>query len=221
MEQLPLYVKIVFVLTTFATAYMLYLSSHKKRIALTVLLLWLIVQTLISQSGFYTATNTLPPRFLLLVAPPLLLIITMFFTNWGKRFIDSLDMQTLMYLHVVRIPVELVLYWLYQHGQVPQLMTFEGRNFDILSGISAPIMAYLAFKQHKLSNRVLLIWNAVCVVLLLNIVINAILSVQTPFQQFAFEQPNVAVLYYPFVWLPCCVVPAVLFAHLVAFRRLR
>jgi hypothetical protein len=41
-----------------------------------------------------------------------------------------------------------------------------------------------------------------------------------PFQQFAFDQPNIAVLYFPFIWLPSCVVPLVLLSHLAAIRQL-
>jgi len=55
---------------------------------------------------------------------------------------------------------------------------------------------------------------------LLNIVTTALLAAPTPFQRFAFDQPNVAVLYFPFVWLPACVVPIALLAHLVAIWRL-
>jgi hypothetical protein len=39
-------------------------------------------------------------------------------------------------------------------------------------------------------------------------------------QQFGFDQPTVAVLYFPFIWLPGIVVPLVYFSHLVAIRRL-
>ncbi|HEX8427561.1 hypothetical protein [Hymenobacter sp.] len=42
----------------------------------------------------------------------------------------------------------------------------------------------------------------------------------TPLQQLAFEQPNVAVMQFPFVWLPIFVVPVVAFTHVVALRRL-
>ena len=38
--------------------------------------------------------------------------------------------------------------------------------------------------------------------LLVNIVGNAILSAPFQFPQFAFDQPNHAVLYFPFIWLP-------------------
>jgi hypothetical protein len=36
----------------------------------------------------------------------------------------------------------------------------------------------------------------------------------------AFEQPNRAVLFFPFAWLPTVVVPLVLLAHLVTIKRL-
>jgi hypothetical protein len=37
---------------------------------------------------------------------------------------------------------------------------------------------------------------------------------------FAFDQPNIAVLYFPFNWLPSCIVPLVLLSHLAAIRQL-
>jgi hypothetical protein len=64
------------------------------------------------------------------------------------------------------------------------------------------------------------IWNVICLGLLFNIVINAILSAPFPIQRFAFDQPDVAVLYFPFTWLPCCVVPVVLLSHLAVLRQL-
>jgi hypothetical protein len=99
-------------------------------------------------------------------------------------------------------------------------MTFEGRNFDILSGLSAPFIYYFGFVKRRLSNALILGWNFICLALLINIVANAILSVPTPFQKFAFDQPNIGVLYFPFNLLPACVVPLVLLSHLVAIRRL-
>jgi len=104
---------------------------------------------------------------------------------------------------------------------VPELMTFAGRNFDILSGITAPVIYFSCFSGSAVSNkRLLLIWNFISLLLLLNIVINAILSLPFPFQQFAFDQPNIAVLYFPFTWLPCFIVMVVLFSHLTAISRL-
>ncbi len=144
----------------------------------------------------------------------------MFITSWGKKFIDRLDLRFLTLLHSVRILVELVLFWLFVHGAVPELMTFEGRNFDIIAGITAPLIYVLAFKKHEINKKLLLVWNLISLLLLLNIEINAALSAPLPFQQFAFDQPNVAILYFPFVWLPSCIVPLVLLSHLAAIRQM-
>lgn len=220
MENLPLYISIIFILTTFLTLGFFYKASAAPIISLTILLSWLAIQSIIGLSGFYLRTDTNPPRFLLLAGPPLLVIITLFATSKGRHYIDSLSAKTLTLLHVVRVPVELVLFWLAVNRVVPGLMTFEGRNFDILSGLSAPLIYYFGFVKKQLNDTLLLLWNFICLGLLLNIVINAILSAPFPFQKFAFDQPNVAVLYFPFVWLPSCIVPLVLFSHLVSIRYL-
>ena len=51
-------------------------------------------------------------------------------------------------------------------------------------------------------------------------VANAVLSAPFAFQKFGFDQPNIAILYFPFIWLPCCIVPIVLFSHLVTIRQI-
>lgn len=220
METLPFYISITFILTVILTTWLFYRATRQSNTSLIIILSWILVQSLIGFSGFYTITNTLPPRFLLMVAPPMLLIIGLFVSTKGREFIDSLDLKSLTLLHTIRIAVELVLYWLFLHKTVPELMTFEGRNFDIIAGLTAPLIVYFGFVKNRLSNKTLLIWNFICLGLLINIVVNAILSAPFPFQQFAFDQPNIAVLYFPFNLLPAVVVPLVLFSHLAAIRTL-
>ena len=218
--NLPMYVNFVFILTTLLTVFLFYKAGSTSKISLGILVLWLLLQAVLSYTGFYMITNTTPPRFLLLALPAVLFIIILFIPAKGRAYINNLNATTLTLLHVVRVPVELCLYWLFMHKSIPQLMTFEGRNFDILAGLSAPFIFYFGYVKHRLGKTVLLLWNFVCLGLLLNIVINAVLSAPSDFQQFAFEQPNMAILYFPFIWLPCCVVPLVLLAHLVCIRKL-
>lgn len=220
MEHLPIYISILFVLTTFLTLFFFYKAAARPKTALIVLLVWMSLQTAVGISGFYTITDTIPPRFLLLVGPPLILIIVFFASAKGRQYIDSLNPKWLTLLHVVRVPVELVLFWLFLHKTVPQLMTFEGRNPDILSGITAPLIFYFGYVRQKLNRNVVLLWNFICLGLLINIVTHAILSAPFPFQKLAFDQPNIAVFYFPFVWLPGVVVPLVLFSHLASIRHL-
>lgn len=220
MENLPAYIKVVFILTTFLTAFLFYVASRKSTLTLIILTVWLVFQGFMGVSGFYTVTNTLPPRFLLLIGPPLLFIIGLFISVNGKAYVDNLSLKTLTILHTIRIPVEVVLFWLFVHKGVPELMTFEGRNFDILSGITAPFIYYFGCVKKRFGTKILIAWNVCCLGLLANIVFHAALSAPSPFQKFAFDQPNIGILYFPFNWLPGCVVPLVLLSHLAALRQL-
>jgi hypothetical protein len=220
MENLPLYISIVFGLTTLLTAWLFFQATHFSKIVFGVSAAWLTIQGLVAYAGFYTITDTIPPRFLLLVLPPLVFIILLFVTKKGQRWLDSLDTKRLTILHTVRVPVEIVLLWLFLQRAVPEIMTFEGRNFDILSGITAPIIYYFGFVRKSMKKQWIIAWNFLCLALLANIVTTAILSAPFPFQRLAMNQPNVAILYFPFIWLPAFIVPVVLFSHLVTIRQL-
>ncbi|WP_201986632.1 hypothetical protein [Hymenobacter rubidus] len=221
MEHVPAALGLAFGLANALAVVLFYRATRQSRRTLYVLLVWLLFQAGLGLSGFYAASpTTLPPRLLLALVPPLLLIMGLVLTRPGRAYLDGLRPDRLTLLHLVRVPVELVLLGLFLHQAVPQLMTFEGRNWDILSGLSAPLVYLLVFRRKQLGPRFLLAWNVVCLGLLLNIVTNAVLSVPSPLQQFAFEQPNVAILHFPFVWLPSCVVPLVLLAHVAAIRLL-
>lgn len=221
MGQLPLYISLAFIATTLSTLFLLFLAAGRyAKILLIITGIWLLAQMGLGLSGFYTVTTMLPPRFLLAILPPLLVIILFFITKKGRSFLDNLNSRYLTLIHIVRIPVELVLFLLFLHGTVPELMTFKGRNLDILSGLTAPFVYYWGYVKRCLPRTVILVWNVVCLTLLFHIVWDAVLSAPFPFQRFAFDQPNVAILYFPFIWLPCCIVPVVLGAHLVCIRQL-
>lgn len=222
--SIPLYIGVTFMAVTVITYvilnYAIKQATPSSRGISRLLVLWLGLQAILAMKGFYTDLQSDIPKFPLLVLPALVVIAILFITKEGRSFIDKLPLEHLTYIHVIRIPVEIVLFWLFIEKQIPEIMTFEGRNFDILSGITAPIVGYLYFSKKIINKNILLIWNFVCLVLLFNIVITAILSIPTPFQKFGFEQPNIAVLKFPMVWLPSFVVPVVLFSHLVSIRKL-
>ncbi|HEY2582421.1 MAG TPA: hypothetical protein VGI43_11475 [Mucilaginibacter sp.] len=220
MEQLPNYIGIVFILTAILTILLFYKAANNSKPVIIVILSWLTLQSVISLSGFYTITTATPPRFPLLVMPPMLLIVLLFFTKRGKQFIDGLDIKILTLLHVIRVPVEITLFWLFSHKAVPVEMTFEGRNFDILCGITAPFVYYFGYVKGVLNKTTIIAWNIACVLLLANTVVTAVLSAPSPFQRFGFDQPNIALFHFPFVWLPSCLVPIVFLANLAAIRKL-
>lgn len=178
---------------------------------------WLTLTGLCGYYGFYADFAARPPRILVLVWPPLILLA---WSVWKRRpEIDSINLRTLTLLHFVRVGVEACLWLLHRDGLIPQIMTFEGRNFDILAGLSAPLVGWFAFRNGRLNRPILIVWNLVSLALVLNIVIIAILSLPLPFQRFGLDQPNVAVVRWPYVWLPGVIVPSVIAAHLVVISR--
>ena len=218
---------ILFIFTTFLVVIFLLkmlrniLNSSQTLIFLICIVGWLYLQAYLTISGFYSPNlNQIPPRFLLSVLPPILAIIILFNTKKTLTIIDSIDGYNLTILNVVRIPVEIGLYLLFLDSKVPEIMTFSGLNFDILAGISAPIIAIYGFRKNILSSKIIFIWNLISVSLLTSIVTLAFLSAPFPFQQLSFDQPNVAVFEFPFNWLPSFIVPAVLFTHIAILRKL-
>lgn len=228
--QLPFYLALAFGVVTLA-AYLIYLliikkstylSPTGKTVAYIILFIWLALQGILGVNKIYsTNLDSFPPKlFLLGIFPVIAAIIILMITKSGKAFVDSLPLREITYLNTVRVGVELVLLGLFLHRAVPKIMTFEGGNFDILSGLSAPLIAYLVFTKKKLKRGALLLWNFICLGLLINVVTKALLSAPFPLQKLAFDQPNFGILIFPFVWLPTFIVPVVLFGHLIAIRRL-
>lgn len=218
-SDVPLLVSGVFVLITVFTVYLFLLATSWNRIVLITLIGFMILQVFLSMSGFYSASDTIPPRFMLMLLPSLVLMVTLFITKRGKSFIQELDLKLLTILHTIRVPIEFILWALFLNKVIPERMTFEGLNFDIFAGLTAPVVYYLYFNKNRISNKIVLGWNILSLGLLLNIVINAILSTPSVFQRFAFDQPNIAILHFPFVWLPSIVVPIVMFSHLAGIWR--
>jgi len=221
LPNLPLYISIVFALTTFLSVFLFYKATNDSNKTLGIIIAYMILQAIFAFSGFYQVTDVLPPRILVLgVLPTILTMFILFLTSKGRAFIDSLNPKILTILHTIRIPVEFVLLWLFLSGAIPQIMTFEGQNFDIIAGLTAPFIYYFGFVKQRLGKTTLLIWNFLMLALLLNIVITATLCAPLPFQQFALNQPNIAIFYFPFVWLPTIVVPIVMFSHFATIRQL-
>lgn len=219
--NLPFYISAVFLLSVIATFLFLLFAVKNKMATAILLMAWLAITGLLAWKDFFADTEGMPPKFTLAVVPAVVFIIILLVSKKSKSFIDGISIKALTILHIVRVPVELVLYWLAAEKWVPDLMTFEGRNFDIISGITAPVIFFVCFKDQSVKNKnLLLAWNFICLALLLNIVIHAALSAPFSFQKFAFSQPNIAVLHFPFIWLPSFIVMVVLFSHLVVIKKL-
>lgn len=222
--DIPWYVPGLFYLSTLGVLFFLWQASTRiepklrKRFMLGYIG-WIILQLGLGYTGFYSDHMEIkPPRILFGIVPALVFVLWVVFTKAGQRIGQGFDVSTITWLHTVRIPVEFGLYALAVFHAVPELMTFDGENPDMLSGISAPLAAFWAAKQRNKAGQIA--WNMICLLLLINIVVHAFFSAPTPFQKLAFDAPNVAIFFSPFILLPTCIVPMVLMAHLISLRKL-
>ena len=217
-ETISVWVEILFIIIFLITLLFFYLSNGKPIKLVVLICAWALAQSGLALSGFYLDQSSFP-RFILVLLPVFL------FTGYGLLpqnitwMLNKRDVQLSTFLHSVRLPIEIILFELYLNKMIPQLMTFEGRDFDIVVGITAPIVGYLCLKK-RISNTKLIIWNVIGVFFVCFILINGILSSELPFQQFAFEQPNRAVNFFPFILLPAVIVPIVIWTHITDIIKL-
>lgn len=185
MDGLPVYISFVFVIITLITLGLFYWviknssdAIFRKECILIILIAWMILQLILGLNEVYSEnTDALPPKiFLWAIFPIIIVYILLFLTQKGRKYIDSLSLKKLTYINIVRISVEFVLLWLFINGVIPEIMTFEGWNFDILAGLTAPFIVYYGFTKQRLSKKVILLWNIHCLGLLLTIVGIALLS---------------------------------------------
>jgi hypothetical protein len=231
LTKVSFWVSFCFIITTLLCALIVYYSlvqskakttRAKSNIILIGIVAWLALQMVLGATGVYANyINAMPPYiFLFGVLPALIGMCYLFFSTKGKAFVQTLPLEYITNIHIVRIPVEFVLCCLFFENVLPKGMTFFGYNYDIIIGITAPIISFLHFKQKAVSRNTLLVWNCIGLLFLLHVVIIGILSAPISIQQLNFSHPNIAVLYFPFNWLITFIVPIVLFCHIASIVKL-
>lgn len=197
-----------------------YAAGLRTSIAAAVVAAWMAYSGFLAAKGMLLDPAAMPPRMVLILVPGLLLVFFAAFSGFGARLAKHLGYASLIGFHAFRLPLEGVLWWFHHQGRLPVQMTFEGRNFDILTGIAAIVLAVLA-KRGIAGRNTALAFNLAGLALLLTIVGVAILSIPGPLRRFHNEPANTLVLNFPYVWLPAILVMAALLGHLVLFRKIR
>ncbi|NLR91391.1 hypothetical protein [Flammeovirga agarivorans] len=219
-ENLPNWIDLTFIVTCISTIILFHFSNGKPKKLTLLIIVWSTMQSILAYIGFYQITDSIPPRFGLVLIPTTFLIIYGLLSKQQKWIFEKRETKISTFLHSIRLPVEIVLFGLYTHKMIPGLMTFEGRNYDIFMGITAPLIGLL-FMKKIISKKALIAWNVIGLILVLFILFNGILSAELPFQQFGFEQPNRGINYFPFVLLPATIVPIVIWTHISDIIKLR
>ena len=184
------------------------------------LLAWLAASGALARRGALLDWSAVPPRFAIVVLPPLLFAAALAFTPLADRVLRVTPPGWLIAGQTFRVGVEALLWLLSVHGALAPLMTFHGRNFDVLTGLTAPVAAWLCFGGERRRTRLALAWNAVGLALLVNVVTHGILSTPTPFQVLHTTPPNTIVARFPTVWLVSFFVPLAFALHALSIRQI-
>ena len=181
---------------------------------------WLAVQAAFSISGFFSDFSTIPPRLVFVPLTGIFVTLLISFSKWFTDLLKVIPPQWLVYFQSFRILVELLLWLACMRGLVPQQMTFEGYNFDVLSGIFALPVGLVLARNKPYARSLAILYNIVGLLLLFNIVTIAVLSMPTPFRQFMNEPANTIVAQFPFIYLPGVLVVLAFAFHIFSLRQL-
>ena len=175
---------------------------------------WLILTSLLAHLSLLSDFSATPPRAPILLGVTMALTLAIASTRHGQT-IARRPASWLIGVQAFRLPVELLIHLATTQHIAPPQLTWSGLNFDIITGITALLLAPFA---HRAPRALLLGWNILGCGLLLNVMVVAILSLPTPLQQ--LHPDNTWVTHFPYVSLPTILVPTALLAHIALFRKL-
>ena len=185
-----------------------------------VIAIWVGLLTILSYNGFFSDFSLLPPRPALALLIPLPIILVVTFSKKGTQLLQSIPPQWIVWMQSFRIAVELLILVAFINEKLPVQMTFEGRNFDILSGILALPVGYVLAKGKSYAPKLAIAFNVIGMLLLINILVIAVLSMPTPIRYFMNEPANTLVAQFPYILLPGVLVPIAYTMHIFSLRQL-
>jgi len=184
-----------------------------------LLIAWLLGLGIFSIRGFFTNFTQLPPRLSFALLPPLVLVLLFTRSRAGKQFLKTIEPQWLIYLQSFRVLVEIALWYLVQKGSLPVQLSFEGRNFDILTGLFAFPVGYYCFVKKSWPPVVALLYNIAGLVLLVNVVTISTLSMPSPLRLFHNQPDSSLLTRFPLIYLPGLLVPLAYSLHILSLRQ--
>lgn len=178
---------------------------------------WVALIGVLAIKGFFADFSTIPPRPALMIIVPLLVFTVIALSATGSEIIKAIPPYWLVGMQSFRILVELLLWRAFLDNLLPIQMTFEGSNFDGLSGLLAVPVAMVLMR--KWIPQLALLFNIAGLLLLINILLIAILSMPTRFRYFTHEPPNTLIGEFPFVYLGAVLVAIALGLHIFSLRQ--
>src|ERR1700719_3920225 len=183
----------------------------------TGLAIWLVYVGLFSSLGYMRDPSLRPPGILWVFGRLVLFVVVVVRSNIGARVATAIPLWLILGFESFRIGVELLMHRLWEDGLMPKLLTYEGGNVDMVFGLSAPIIAWIA-TMGRPGLRLAMGWNVLGLLSLANVAASSVLI--GPLKLISAEVPNVAMGIFPYAFLPGFLAPLALTLHVLAIRAI-
>lgn len=181
-------------------------------------LLWLIITAGVAASGILEV-QVFPPPLMLYFVTVNGLMLALALSPIGRAYAAAVPFGALVGSQAFRLPLEIVLHQWWLDGVLPIQMTYQGHNFDIVTGVLALALGLFSLRW-QLPKAVVLAFNLVGLGFLTTVASIAVLSSPLPIRMYMNEPAVLLAFYVPTTWIiPFAVGPA-LFTHVVLFRAL-
>ena len=182
------------------------------------MLAWLGASALLARSGVLNVWTAFPPRWPLLPLTALGTLVLLGLTPAFRRILAVLPRWQPVALQSFRVGVELAFWRFHAEGVAPLQVTFEGRNFDALVGLTAPVVAAgIAFG--RVGPRMTIAWNLFGLAMLFNAIGTVATSTPGPLHLNWPGEPFTAIATWPVIWIPALLAPTGIFLHVVSIRQ--
>lgn len=192
-------------------------------ILLSSLLIWQLYIYVMCWTGVMKSYE-FPPVFALLLILPLFAFTAIFlYSQRDKNWIKTIPQHWLVYFQSFRIFVEILFVFTVSKGVINYHVTIEGYNFDMIFGISAPLVGFLAYTNKKkiLSKKAVLIWNYLGLVVLASVIFVFVTCIYVP-SIYGSDIPLLPLksMEYPYVLIAGFLMPAAVFLHVLSIVQI-
>ncbi len=187
--------------------------------SLFALIAGLSLVMMIAMTGWLANYESLPPRPGFVILPAFLIVVWLWNNSTVDELLKHIPPKNIIYLQTFRVFVEIALWMFFLANVLPIQMTFEGYNFDILSGLFAIPVAYAVFEKGA-PKWIAVLYNVFGLILVTTIVVISILSIPGPTRYFMNEPANSIIGEFPFIWLPVFLVNLAVFLHGLSLKQI-
>jgi len=185
------------------------ISTYQKRFvqmtSAVLLIAWLVAIYLLAENRFFLVTGTIP----LAILVPFTVGFFLFFSQTFRKLLSVTPMHWIIGFQVFRVLGTLLLIG-YVQSLLPGIAALPGGIGDVVTGLTAPLVAYWFYKKGKGARLIAYIWNSFGVLELANAVTLGILA-QTPLIKAGPIAAHLGVL--PFVLFPAFTTARSLLLH--------